>query len=279
MTENKDPESLTGTVEHIVYQNSENGYAVAEIETEYGEFETVFGIMPLISEGEQLTVYGQYVNSPKYGRQFRVESYEKHLPKTENMIIKYLSSGTIKGIGPAMAKKIVAKFGTETFDVIENNPDWLAEISGISASRAEKIGADFREQNGLRSVMLFCGDFFSPSVSVHAFKRWGTSAVEIIRNNPYILCEEDMGVTFEGADKAAQAIGLSPDSKERLNAGIIYVLNHNANQNGHTYLPEDKLVKAAATLLSAAEHKVEEALETLAKIARAMNMQLRDFFV
>ena len=265
MTGNKEPETLTGTVEHIVYQNSENGYAVAEIETEYGELETVFGIMPLISEGEQLTVYGQYVNSPKYGRQFKVDSYEKHLPKTVNMIIKYLSSGTIKGIGPAMAKKIVAKFGTETFDVIENNPEWLADISGISASRAEKIGADFREQNGLRSVMLFCGDFFSPSVSVHAFKRWGASAVEIIRNNPYILCEEDMGVTFEGADKAAQAIGLSPDSKERLGAGVIYVLNHNANQNGHTYLPEDKLIKATCALLGTSEKKALEAIETLSK--------------
>ena len=265
MIENKEPETLTGTVEHIVYQNTENGYAVVEIETGTDEYETVFGILPLISEGEQITVYGQYVNSPKYGRQFKVESYEKHLPKTENMIIKYLSSGTIKGIGPAMAKKIVAKFGTETFDVIENNPEWLAEISGISASRAEKIGADFREQNGLRSVMLFCGDFFTPSVSVRAFKRWGSSAVEIIRNNPYILCEEEMGVTFEGADKAAQAIGLSPDCKERIYAGIIYILNHNANQNGHTYLPEEKLIKAACALLGTDEQKVDEALDLLAK--------------
>ncbi len=265
MIDNKEPEALTGTVEHIVYQNTDNGYAVVEIETEAGELETVFGIMPLISEGEQITVYGQYVNSPKYGRQLKVDSYEKHLPKTEAMIIKYLSSGTIKGIGPAMARKIVDKFGTETFDVIENNPDWLSEISGISAARAEKIGSDFREQNGLRSVMLFCGDFFSPSVSVRAFKRWGSSAVEIIRSNPYVLCEDDIGVSFEGADKAAQAMGLSRDCKERLYAGILYVLNHNANQNGHTYLPEDKLIKATAAMLGAGEGKVDEALDMLAK--------------
>ncbi len=265
MIDNKEHETLTGTVERVVYQNEENGYAVVEIETEQGEPETVFGIMPMIGEGEQITVYGQYVNSPKYGRQFKAESYEKHLPKTEATIIKYLSSGSIKGIGPAMARKIVGKFGVETFDVIENNPEWLAEISGISDSRAEKIGKDFREQNGLRSVMLFCGDFFSPSVSVRAFKRWGSSAVEIIRSNPYVLCEDDIGVSFEGADKAAAAIGLASDCKERLYAGILYVLSHNANQNGHTYLPEDKLIKATAAMLGAGEHKVEEALETLSK--------------
>ena len=144
MNENgKELEKLTGVVERIVYQNKDNGYAVIEIETGEAEFETIFGTLPFVAEGEVIAAYGNFVNSPKYGRQFRVEQYEKQLPQSEDMMIKYLSSGTIKGIGPAMAKKIVARFGAETFDVIENNPGWLADINGISATRAENIGEQF----------------------------------------------------------------------------------------------------------------------------------------
>ena len=185
MSENeKELEKLTGVVERIVFQNKENGYAVLEIETGEAEYETIFGTLPLIFEGELIAAYGNYVTSAKYGRQFRVESYEKQLPQSEDMMIKYLSSGTLKGVGPAMAKKIVGRFGAQTFDVIENNPDWLSDVNGISADRAKKIGEQFKEQHGLRNVMLFCRDFFSPSVSVRAFKKWGTSAVEVIRRDP-----------------------------------------------------------------------------------------------
>lgn len=266
MTENeKELEKLTGVVERIVYQNKENGYAVVEIEVGEAEFETIFGTLPYISEGEVIAAYGDFVNSPKYGRQFRVQSYEKQLPQSEDMMIKYLSSGTIKGVGPAMAKKIVTKFGPQTFDVIENNPEWLSDIHGISEARAEKIGEQFREQHGLRNVMLFCRDFFSPSVSVRAFKKWGTSATEIIRSDPYILCEDSFGVSFEKADNAAQAMGHAPDSRQRLFAGVKYVLNHNANQNGHTYLPLDKLIKATVALLGASPEKVGDAVVDLVK--------------
>ncbi len=259
----KELEKLTGVVERIVYQNKENGYAVIEVETGEAEFETIFGTMPFVAEGEVIAAYGSFVNSPKYGRQFRVESYEKQLPQSEDMIIKYLSSGTLKGVGQAMAKKIVSRFGAETFDVIENNPEWLADINGISPARAEKIGEQFREQHGLRNVMLFCRDFFSPSVSVRAFKKWGASAVEVIRRDPYVLCDESFGVSFEKADNAARAIGHAPDSDERIFAGIKYVLEHNANQNGHTYLPEDKLIKATDTLLCADTEKTHDALDRL----------------
>ena len=264
MTENeKELEKLTGVVERIVYQNKENGYSVVEIETGEAEYETIFGTLPYISEGEVIAAYGGFVNSPKYGRQFKVESFEKQLPQSEDMMVKYLSSGTLKGIGPAMAKKIVSKFGAETFDVIENNPAWLSDINGISEARAEKIGEQFRAQHGLRNVMLFCRDFFSPSVSVRAFKKWGTSATEIIRSDPYILCEESFGVSFEKADNAAQVMGHAKDSRQRLFAGIKYVLNHNANQNGHTYLPLEKLIKATAALLNASPEKVGDAVAEL----------------
>lgn len=263
MQDGKELEKLTGVVERIVYQNTENGYAVIEVETGEGEFETIFGTLPYIAEGELIAAYGAYVNSPKYGRQFKVEQYEKQLPQSEDMMIKYLSSGAVKGIGPAMAKKIVNRFGAETFDVMENNPGWLADISGISSSRAEKIGEQFREQHGLRNVMLFCSDFFSPTVSVKAFKRWGTSAVDVIRSDPYVLCEDSFGVSFEKADNAARAMGYRPDSGVRLFAGIKYVLNYSANQNGHTYLPEDKLLKATSALLVADGEKVKDALDSL----------------
>lgn len=264
MTDNeKELEKLTGVVERIVYQNKENGYAVVEIEVGEAEYETIFGTLPYISEGEVIAAYGNFVNNAKYGRQFRVQSFEKQLPQSEDMMIKYLSSGTIKGIGPAMAKKIVSKFGAQTFDVIENNPDWLSDINGISAARAEKIGEQFKEQHGLRNVMIFCRDFFSPSVSVKAFKKWGTSAVEIIRSDPYVLCEDNFGVSFEKADNAAQAMGHASDSRQRLYAGIKYVLNHNANQNGHTYLPLEKLIKATVALLGASPEKTAEAVVSL----------------
>ncbi len=264
MNENdKELEKITGVVERIVFQNKENGYSVVEIETGEAEYETIFGTLPLIFEGELIAAYGNFVNSAKYGRQFRVESYEKQLPQSEDMMIKYLSSGTLKGIGPAMAKKIVGRFHDQTFDVIENNPDWLADINGISKERAEKIGEQFREQHGLRNVMLFCRDFFSPSVSVRAFKKWGSSAVEVIRRDPYVLCEDSFGVSFEKADNAAKAMGHPSDSDERLFAGIKYVLNHNADQNGHTYLPEDKLLKATDALLGTDSERTKDALDTL----------------
>ena len=259
----KELEKITGAVERIVYQNKENGYAVVEIETGEAEFETIFGTLPYIAEGELIAAYGSFVNSPKYGRQFRVEQYEKQLPQSEDMMIKYLSSGTIKGIGPAMAKKIVNRFGTETFDVIENNPSWLADINGISESRAEKIGEQFKEQHGLRNVMIFCSDFFSPTVSVRAFKRWGSSAVEIIRGDPYILCEDTFGVSFEKADNAARAMGHPADSDVRLYAGLKYVLSYSADQNGHTYLPEDKLLKATCALLASDPEKTKDALDSI----------------
>ena len=264
MTDNeKELEKLTGVVERIVYQNKENGYSVVEIEVGESEYETIFGTLPYIAEGEVIAAYGSYVNSPKYGRQFKVQSYEKQLPQSEDMMVKYLSSGTIKGIGPAMAKKIVGRFGAQTFDVIENNPEWLSDINGISDARAEKIGEQFREQHGLRNVMIFCRDFFSPSVSVRAFKKWGTSAVEIIRNDPYVLCDENFGVSFEKADSAARTMGHAPDSRQRLFAGVKYVLNHNANQNGHTYLPLEKLIKETVALLGASPEKTAEAITEL----------------
>ena len=259
----KELEKLTGVVERIVYQNKDNGYAVIEIETGEAEYETIFGTLPFVAEGEVIAAYGNFVNSPKYGRQFRVEQYEKQLPQSEDMIIKYLSSGTIKGVGPAMARKIVERFGEQTFDVIENNPGWLADINGISVQRAEKIGEQFAEQHGLRNVMLFCRDFFSPSVSVRAFKKWGASAVEIIRSDPYILCEDQFGVSFEKADNAARAIGHRADSDVRLYAGLKYVLTYSASQNGHTYLPEDKLLKATSALLGSDSDKTKDALDDL----------------
>ena len=265
MYQDKEAEKLEGVVEHVVYQNPENGYAVAELEIGDAEYETIFGIMPFIAEGETVTAYGQFVVSPKYGRQFRVEHYEKQLPETESMMIRYLSAGNIKGIGPALARKIVQHFGVETFDVMEKNPEWLADIPGLSMAKAKKIGEDFASQHGLRTVMAFCGDYFSPSVGVRVFKRWGTGAVDVIKANPYVLCDGDFGISFEKADKIAGKMEIPYDSPERIYAGIKFILSHNANQNGHTYVPEDKLISAAEKLLGADTEKAEDALDILVK--------------
>ena len=177
MFDTENLETVEGTVEHVIYQNEENGYSVTELSVGEAEFLTIVGILPYITEGETITAYGTFVIHPQFGRQFKVEYYEKQLPSTEGTILKYLSSNSIKGVGKAVARKIVEQFGTESFDVIENHPEWLTDIKGISQAKAEQISEDFKRQFGMRSVMAFCSDYFSPSVAVRIFKRFGGSAV------------------------------------------------------------------------------------------------------
>lgn len=265
MNGDKELEKIEGTVEHITFKNEENGYAVVEIEVADAEYETIFGTLPFITEGETVCAYGTFTVSPKYGRQFKVEYYEKQLPKTEAMTVKYLSSGTVRGIGPVMAKKIVEKFGAQTFDVIENNPDWLTELPGISASKAKSIGEAFRAQHGLRAVMTYCRDFFPPSTAVKVFKRYGASALDVIKTNPYSLCDGTLGVSFERADAIAHTSGLDPNCAERIYAGLKFILEHNAAQNGHTYIPEEKLLKAADVLMKTEQEPTQDALDMLVK--------------
>jgi len=254
---------LSGSIEHVIYSNEENGFAICDLGTDTDELVTITGTLPYVGEGDVVTVYGKWVHNPKYGRQFKVEQAEKQLPADKASMLRYLSSGTIKGIGPKTAQRIVDEFGDETFDVIENHPDWLAEIQGITPKRAREISAEFKNKAGIRAAMIFFREFFGAALTVRIYKKWGSSAVDVAKNNPYMLCEEIEGIGFEKADRLATKLGLTTDSPERLCSGVLYLLNSNAQQNGHVCLPRDKVVASAAKLLEAPEGAIESAISDL----------------
>ncbi len=254
---------ISGSIEHVIYANEDNGYAICDMGTEADELITVTGVMPYIGEGDLVTVYGKWVHNPKYGRQFKVERAEKQLPADRASILRYLSSGTIKGIGPKTAQRIVDEFGEESFEVIENHPEWLAAIHGITPKRAQAIAEEFRQQSGIRSAMLFFREHFGAAITVRIYKKWGANAVDLAKNNPYLLCEEIEGIGFERADRLAQQLGVAADSPERLCSGVLYLLGANAAQNGHVCLPREKLTASASRLLEAEESAVEEAISAL----------------
>lgn len=244
----RSPQAVSGTVEQIVFRNEDNGYSVLDLDVN-GEQVTVTGILPYVYEGEQIIAYGAWVSHHEYGRQFKVDSYEKNMPSDSQAILRYLSSRNVKGIGPVTALRIVEKFGTDTFDVIENHCDWLAEIPGISLNRAAEISNDFKQKSGIRNVMMFCREYFGVAVSMRIYKKWGTDSVEVIKKNPYCLCSEIDGIGFEKADAIAASLGIEKYAMERTASGIQYLLAYNERQNGHIFLPFDKLENDACNML------------------------------
>lgn len=252
----EEKETVCGTVDSVIFQSDDTGYTVCEIEDENGFPVVLVGTMPYICEGDTITAAGKWINHPTYGKQFRVDMYEKTLPTGELDILRYLSSGSVKGIGPKTAKKIVDRFGEDTFDVIENHHEWLAEIPGITPRKAADINSSFIEMSGARNVMMFCADFFGSATSMKIYKKWGGSAVERIRNNPYSLCDTFSGIGFKTADSVAESFGISKDSVSRILAGIYYTLESSAHNGGHTCLPERTLITEASRVLSLDEEKI-----------------------
>ena len=248
-TETETQDTVSGIVDTIIYQNDENGYTVCEIEDTSGEPVTLAGIIPYLTEGDKITALGQWVTHPQYGRQFKVETYEKVLPAEEGDILRYLASGAVKGVGPRTAQRIVDKFGTDSFEVISDHPDWLTDIPGITPKKAADISERFKAMSGARAVMMFCRDFFTPQTAMKIYKRWGGSAVDRIRENPYRLCEEFWGIGFARADQIAMSLGMAPDSDERVLHAAVYVLRSEASRSGHTCLPFAELVRCTLDLL------------------------------
>lgn len=265
--DNDGSESVEGAVERITYQNSDNGYTVCMISSEQsdGKLEklTLVGIMPYLSVGETVKAVGKWSFHQTFGRQFNVEYFEKQLPTTESAMLRYLSSRTIKGIGPKTAARIVAAFGERTFDVIENAPERLATLSGISRQKAFDISAAFKEQFGVRAVMMFCREHFGPTTAVKIYKRWGNTAVDVMKSNPYSLCDEINGIGFEKADKIAMSLGIETNSPMRIRSGICFILEHNARQNGHTLVPRDRLVGLTCNMLSVSDSEVLDSIDVL----------------
>lgn len=242
-------ECISGIVDSIVYRNDENGYTVCIIEDAEGQPLTAVGIMPYINEGDRMHALGDWITHKTYGKQFLVKSFDRQLPAEEGDILRYLASGAVRGIGPKTAQKIVEQFGSDSFDVIENNPEWLSSVPGISKSKAEKIGENFRAISGSREFMMFSRDFFPSSTAMRIYKRWGSASVDRIKNNPYSLCGVFRGIGFKRADIIAASLGMPADSDFRIEAGILHVLSTEASRNGHTCLPYDTLIQCAAELL------------------------------
>ena len=261
--ENEKLIKLSGSVEQVIYANEENGYMVCDLGTDDDDLITITGIMPYISEGDSLIVYGEWKHNPKYGRQFVVSQYERYMPANASAILRYLSSGAVKGIGKKTALKIVEEFGDNTLDVLENHPDWLSDIPGISLKKAKQICEDFKAKAGIRTAMLFFRDYFGATTTVKIYKRWGSASIDIAKNNPYRLCEEIDGIGFDRADSMAMKLGLERDSYPRLVSGVAHVLKYNAAQNGHVCLPREKLAQASAQLLGANVERINEIIDDM----------------
>lgn len=248
INEQKKNMSVSGTVDSVIYSSEETGYTVCLLESE-GECVTVVGTLPYLTEGDRITAYGSFVNHPVYGVQFKCEFFERVMPETKGDILRYLSSGAVKGIGPKTASRIVDKFGEDSFDVIENHPDWLAEINGISQKKAAVISQSFREMAGARDVIMFCRNLCSGATAMRIYKKWGRDSVGKIRENPYRLCSEFHGIGFRRADEIALTIGTDKNSPERLSAGISYVLSAYMQKTGNTLMAEGELIDTSSSLL------------------------------
>ena len=253
---------LKGSVEDIIFQNQDNGYAVFSISSDMEEI-TCTGVVPQIHSGEALTLTGRFIVHPVYGKQFQVSFFEKSIPTTEEGIEKYLSSGVIKGIGKKTAKKIVDRFGRDTFYVIEEKPDRLVEIKGITYEKAAAIHNVFMEQHSLRRAMLFLQEYgVSPAYAMKIYKKYKEKTFAIVKENPYRLADEVIGIGFRTADQMAAKAGIEPTSPFRIQSGIRYVLNSWA-ADGHVYLPKEVLLAETSKLLGIAPEGMDVCIKEL----------------
>jgi len=255
-------EEFEGIVNEIIYTNEENGYTVAEFLT-LDETITIVGILPYIYEGENLKVMGNFTNHQDYGEQFKVEYYIKNMPKTKSSIYAFLSSGIIRGIRCATAKKIVDKFGEKTLDIIEENPGLLSQIKGISYDKALQIGESYKEKKSVTDIIMFLQKYnISINLSMKISKVLGNSPINKIEDNPYILCEKIDGISFLTADSIASQMGFLKNNVKRIKAGVKYVF-HKGALNGHTYLNEELIVSYCESQLNVSETEILNALFTL----------------
>ena len=252
-----------GTVHSIIFQNAENGYTVLRLLTEEGEVVTVVGCIPCVAPGEHLTVSGVWETHSQHGEQLRAVELERSLPEDEDEIYNYLCSGVCKGVGPATARRIVDRFGVDTLDILEREPERLNLLKGITPRKAQEIAASFRQHMGLRRLMEFLARYqLPPALAVQLRQQYGDAALEMVRDNPYLLSRDQCGVEFSVTDGIAMSMGIAADSDERLQAAVLFELSHNEN-NGHVFLPRPKLIAATCQLLDMDSGLIEQALDDL----------------
>ena len=256
---------ITGVIEEIVFRNEENGFTVMEIRNDEDRgLVTAVGSLPFANQGEKVRIVGEWTMHPDYGQQIKIYNMESVVPATLDGLEKYLSSGLIKGVGPATAKKLIEHFGMDVLSIIEFRPDRLTEVDGIGPARAEMIAASYAQHRELREVMIFLQSHgITTAYAVKIYKIYGNHAIALIKENPYRLADEVEGIGFKMADRVARNIGVAFDSPYRIASGVKYVLSH-AAADGHTYLPKDILVERASELLGVDRSLVENAIVSLA---------------
>ncbi len=261
---------VTGEVDTITYRNESNGYTVLNIDTG-SETVCAVGTMPGIAAGDEIKATGTFKTHPTYGEQLMVSYFERCMPTTAAAILKYLSSKAIKGVGPSMARKIVAQFGEHSLEVIENEPERLVSISGISHEKAMSMSEELKKTFGFRELVIHLQKYsIAPEEAVKVWKYLGLKAQSIIEENPYVLCDEEIGISFERADKIALSMEKGADNAFRAQAAIAHILNHN-RLNGHTCLPKDKLVSTCAKFTKIDGTVIEQTAETMIENGTAVS--------
>jgi exodeoxyribonuclease V alpha subunit len=263
--------TLEGVLERIVFFNEENNFTVARLQVaKQKELVTIVGNMPCPNPGETLRLRGEWTVDNKFGRQFRVDSCLSVLPATVTGIERYLGSGLVKGIGPIMAKRLVARFNLETLDIIEDNPERLLEVEGIGPIRAERIAKAWQEQKEIREVMVFLQGYgVNSTYAVKIYKAYGDKAISRVKENPYRLALDITGIGFKTADRIAQNMGIDPASQMRAEAGIIHILSELVDE-GHVYYPYEELMDKASSLLEVDTGTLDKALAALAQENRVI---------
>ena len=240
---------IQGTVLAVIYQNPENGYCVLKVRTEQGEAVTVVGTIPMSVVGERLAIVGRWTRHQSFGQQFEAEFLERLMPETTSEILAFLSSRAVKGIGPKMAEKIVARFGDQSLNVLEQDPMQLTKIPGISEKKAQEMSESFQKQSGIRRLIEFLTIYHLPAqLAVRLYRAYGELAQEALRDDPYLLTDEYYRADFSQVDAFAIALGVSADDERRVEAGILFELSYNLGA-GHTFIPQDKLRAATCALL------------------------------
>ena len=257
---------INGIISSVIYLNDENGYAVVRMETDSGEMVTAVGCLPYIAPGEMISAEGSWVTHAQHGRQFKIEQSNRLLPTSADGIYEYLAGSTVKGIGPATAALIVDRFKEKSLDILEMHPEKLAEIKGISLTKAKDLSASFKKQAGVRRLTEFlCAYGIKPLVALKLYRAYGSAALETVHENPYIISASHIGASFAEADNLALELGIEGDSINRISAAVLFELQHNSG-NGHCFIPRDKLIAATSQLISVPADLVSEAIDKLSEV-------------
>ena len=261
----RETEVLSGSVESVIYTNEENGYTVLRLRTDGGKLTTLVGTLPYAAPGEELTAEGVWSTHSSFGEQFRAEQIERVMPDTTAGIYTYLASGVIKGVGPATARNIIEHFGADSLRILEEEPEKLATLRGVTERKAREIAAAYRKQTALRRLL----EFFSAagirlSYAMRLYRSYGDEAMDALEANPYLLCEDYYGASFADADQLALKMGFAGDCPERVEAAVLFELSHNAG-NGHCFIPEEKLTAAVNQLIGVRIEQAGDAVDRLAE--------------